>query len=266
MAKLGISVSQRKLHQAIHLKLSLMDNAYNFLNQSLRHYRKASRSMNEWPFALLHLTQTVELMLKYRLCMVSRILIYEDIDHPRNTVSLEKALGRLEGAGIRISNKEKTNIRKAASFRHQVVHYEVELNKFQWKRVYAQLFEFVHFFHHLHFSKELHTRIDKDNWAVEGRLMTYFRKNFVIYSGVEMPRDYPREITAGQRITHFVDSGRKFPRIRYGDEPGILELYPNFADLPCHDCFVVKGQYHLDGCDVDVCPRCRRQLFGCGCF
>lgn len=222
--------------------------------------------MNEWPFALLHMTQAIELMLKFRLGVINQILMYEDVDHPRNTVSLEKALGRLEGAGIAISDKEKINIRKAASIRHQVVHYEVEMNKFQWKNLYARLFEFVHFFHHLHFGKELHTRITKDNWSVEGKLMIYFQKNFVTYNGVEMPRDYPREIVAGQRITCFSGAEGKYPRIRYGDEPRTLEIYPTFADVPCHDCLVVRGQFHLSNCDVEECPRCHGQLLGCGCF
>jgi hypothetical protein len=25
------------------------------------------------------------------------------------------------------------------------------------------------------------------------------------------------------------------------------------------------GQFHLDGCDVEECPRCFGQLLGCGC-
>lgn len=42
---------------AAHLVLSLEENAYSFLNQSLRHYKKTPRNVREWPFALLHLVQ-----------------------------------------------------------------------------------------------------------------------------------------------------------------------------------------------------------------
>src|ERR1700732_3148264 len=97
---------------ATHLKLSLIQNAYNFLNQSLKHYRKSSRDVREWPFALLHLTQAIELMLKQRLHEIHRLFIFEDIDHPKHTVSLEQALGRLEAAGIVVGDKEKLCIRR----------------------------------------------------------------------------------------------------------------------------------------------------------
>src|SRR5437762_1267074 len=63
-----------------HLTLSLEENAYSFLNQSLKHYRKSSRNVQEWPFALLHLVQSLELLLKRVLEVVNPILIYKDID------------------------------------------------------------------------------------------------------------------------------------------------------------------------------------------
>ncbi|MGH9732930.1 MAG: hypothetical protein ACRD4A_14645, partial [Candidatus Acidiferrales bacterium] len=156
---------------AAHLKLSLIENEYNFLNQSLKHYKKTSRNVHEWPFALLHLTQSIELMLKQRLSEIHPLFIFEDIDHPKNTVSLEQALSRLEAAGVVVGDKGKVNIRRATKYRNLVVHYEFELNKFEWKEIYAQLFEFIHFFHHEHLKGELHSRIARENFAVEARLM-----------------------------------------------------------------------------------------------
>lgn len=249
-----------------HLRLTLKENSYSFLNQSLRHYRKTGRNVQEWPFALLHITQCLELLLKQVLKEVHPILIYEDIDHPKRTVSLEQALGRLQALGIIVEDKEKVNIRKAADYRNRVVHYEVELNKFEWKNLYAQLFEFVHFFHHRHLKGEIHPHVARDNWPVEAQLMHYFKHNFVLYNGTEMHKDNPRDIIAAQRIAFFRDGRRKYNRFRYGDEPEYLAISPDFADIPCHDCFVVKGQYHTEGCDMEECPKCRGQLLGCGCW
>ena len=33
----------------------------------------------------------------------------------------------------------------------------------------------------------------------------------------------------------------------------------------CHDCMVPVGGYHHPGCDYEECPKCHRQIIGCGC-
>ena len=258
-------VPRKRVSPVAHLKLSLEENAYGFLNESLRHYRKTSRNIHEWPFALLHITQSLELMLKQVLKTIHPILIYEDIDQPKadkRTVSLERALTRLESLGVPIEEKERLNIRRAALNRNLVVHYEVELNRFEWKKLYARLFEFAHFFHHKHLKTDLHSHITRDNWPIEARLMLFFKENFVIYNGVEMDKENPKDIIEAQRVVGFSDGKRNYYRIKYGEETSGVE---SFATQPCPDCYVVKGQYHTDGCDLEQCPGCHGQCLGCPC-
>ena len=33
----------------------------------------------------------------------------------------------------------------------------------------------------------------------------------------------------------------------------------------CLDCGQKTGQYHLQGCDIERCPKCGLQLLTCGC-
>lgn len=251
---------------AIFSKLSLIGNSYNFLNQALRHYRKTTRNVHEWSFALLHMTQSIELMLKQVLRETHPILVFENIDRPLRTMSLELALARLETvAKVTVGEKEKLNIKRAGEYRNKIVHYEFELNKFECKKIFAQLFEFVHFFHHKYLEEEIHAHIARDLWPTEARLITYFRQHFVVYNGVEMYKDNPTDIIDAQRHTFIERDGERFNRFKYGEEPEWLELNPGFAEIPCHDCGVVKGQYHAVNCDVEECPRCRHQLLGCAC-
>jgi hypothetical protein len=37
------------------------------------------------------------------------------------------------------------------------------------------------------------------------------------------------------------------------------------TDHRCADCDVEVGEFHLPGCDVEVCPACAGQAIGCGC-
>jgi hypothetical protein len=69
-----------------------------------------------------------------------------------------------------------------------------------------------------------------------------------------------QEMTAGVSCTveqygDFVD-GVERERIRYG-----FELLPPF----CVDCRAPLGELHHPGCDVELCPKCRRQAISCEC-
>ena len=83
----------------------------------------------------------------------------------------------------------------------------------------------------------------------------------IIYNGVRMSPKYKQQIDDAQaEWTHIID-GKPVERVRYGNEPEDWG-----ADRqPCHDCAVIKGQYHVPGCDVERCPICDGQAIGCEC-
>jgi hypothetical protein len=61
---------------------------------------------------------------------------------------------------------------------------------------------------------------------------------------------------------------RRHRRIRYGSESVPKDLASSWAEMisrPCGDCEVIKGELHLEGCDIEQCPRCSGQYLCCEC-
>jgi hypothetical protein len=85
---------------------------------------------------------------------------------------------------------------------------------------------------------------------------------YVIFNGVKMHPEWPERIREAQEKLVYIINGREYQRIRYGDESDDWG-----ADRqPCHDCAVIKGQYHVAYvCDVERCPVCDGQAIGCDC-
>lgn len=85
--------------------------------------------------------------------------------------------------------------------------------------------------------------------------------DFVEFRGRRMIAGWPEEIAAAQHVRTYSITGTEHPRIRYGSE---TEDWG--ADQgPCHDCGVIKGEFHVPGCDAEECPVCQGSIFSCDC-
>ena len=83
----------------------------------------------------------------------------------------------------------------------------------------------------------------------------------VTYRGIKVVEGWPEKIRKAQRISSCRPDGKEMARVRYGSE----EDDWGANERPCHDCYVIKGEFHVPGCDVERCPSCGGQIIGCEC-
>ncbi|TSB44820.1 hypothetical protein [Alkalicoccobacillus porphyridii] len=252
------------------IKLSLLDNAYDFLNSSLHDYHLATNEeypddyKRFWKSAIVDLVQSMELMFKEVLRRDHKVLLYERIDNPKKTVSITNALQRLKNIlNLDFTDKDEKTIKRAIGIRNDIIHFEVELNTPELLNIYIIIFEFLHSFHFRYLDGELHNFILPNYWEAEALLIEQFKKtDQVLYGGVNLSKYYPIEIAEAQLFSTFTISGIEYERIKHGEE---LDRQAFYISIHCGDCAVKEGYYHVLGCDLEVCPKCAGQAISCSC-
>ncbi len=87
-------------------------------------------------------------------------------------------------------------------------------------------------------------------------------KKFEFINGIRVAAGWPAKLIEAQEQTHFEILGKNYKRVPYGSEISDWRA----DEFSCHDCGAIKGQYHVAGCDVEECPKCKGQAIGCECY
>ena len=156
------------------IKLSLIENAENFLTHSLSEAIVAEKSSQNWKYAILHLVQSIELSLKELVKKEHSILIYKNVDSPKETISLEYAVKRLQNiAGINFKSDDLETISLASDIRNEIVHYEFSFKEEEIKPIYAKLLGFLQSIFNTYFNKNLSNIVDDKTWDEAVKILEY---------------------------------------------------------------------------------------------
>jgi hypothetical protein len=113
------------------LKLDLLENAIDSIVHGLEHYADGKKNASNYKFAILHITQGVELILKERLRREHWVLIYEKVENPdrSRTINFETAVARLQSiCKLSLANYI-DRLRGLRNARHEIEHYKVSLSE-----------------------------------------------------------------------------------------------------------------------------------------
>ena len=147
------------------IKLSLLENAESFVAESISKAIAAEQDPRQWKFAILAAVQAIELILKEILRREHWTLVFQNIDKPKLTVSLDQAMERLRNiARVEFSKSDAATLASAVSLRNQVVHAEVSFEPNQVKAIVARLIQFAAHLFSTFLQKQLHEALDAHLW------------------------------------------------------------------------------------------------------
>jgi len=159
------------------VKLSLLENAENFLIHSLSQAITAEKNPQNWKYAILHLVQSIELLLKELLKREHEILIYKNIDNPKETVSLEIAVTRLQNISkLKFNVEDLEKISLASTYRNQIVHYEFSFREKEIKSIFAKLLGFLQSILSSQFKKNIKDVVNVEIWKEAVQIIEYAKE------------------------------------------------------------------------------------------
>ena len=113
------------------VKLNLLENSQSFFVEAVDKAIGAKDEVRQWQFAILNLVQSLEPSLKVILKTIHPLFIYENIDSPKHTVSVTKAIDRLTNpdiGNIFFTDKEKKGMLSAIEIRNKITHSEFDIS------------------------------------------------------------------------------------------------------------------------------------------
>ncbi|WP_368298531.1 hypothetical protein [Cytobacillus firmus] len=251
----------------IKIKTTLLENAYNFLNNSINFYHLATHEVypqeykRYWMFSIVDIVQAMELIFKEVLRRENEIFLYENIDNPKHTVSITKALHRIKNIiNLELKVQDERIINQAIEIRNNIIHYEIELDINELFQIYMSIFSFLKSFHYRFLKTDLHDYIEEEFWEEEEELLLEkYNRNLLLHDEADSSKDYLLEVAESQLYMYYEIGDVEYKRIKYGEEESA------FKSEFCGDCAIKKGYYHVFGCDLEVCPKCNGQAITCGC-
>jgi hypothetical protein len=168
------------------VKLDLLENSQSFLVEAVDKAIGAEDEVRHWQFAILNLVQSLELSLKLILKNIHPLFIYENIDNPKNTVSVTKAIERLSNPNIGnifFIESEKKGMNSAIKLRNQITHSEFELSVDYAQAQFFKVFSLIATVQRRHFDIQVEDILSAE--AIENLVIIEKSKKILVDNALQ---------------------------------------------------------------------------------
>ncbi|WP_028864525.1 DUF3644 domain-containing protein [Psychromonas aquimarina] len=126
-------------------RITLKDNCESFIKEAVNIYCRKPATLHKKAVSLILLVQAVELLLKQKLANHSSLLLYENVDEPKKSVSMKSCLKRLSHINqTPEQSKVQKSLRRAMELRGKIMHHEFETNEMAVKSDFVRLCSLIH--------------------------------------------------------------------------------------------------------------------------
>lgn len=146
------------------LELSLYDNAIDSIKHAVEHYVSDQSESRRYKYAILHLSQGVNLLLKERLSREHPNFIYVKVTDKDTTIDVKEAIARLEKIANVNLGSFKDIILELVALRNRIEHYSVDIPKQQADSIIGRTIPFLVTFVQDEFNRSFTLQIGQDNW------------------------------------------------------------------------------------------------------
>lgn len=151
------------------VKLDLLENAIDSLNEALSKYQEGSAGNEKaYKFCVQHLSHFLELILKYYVTKSHPLLIYKNPfakihNHESQTIGLFEAINFLNNEGLDISDKFEKDLTWLKKLRNNIEHHKFEMDAKEVEETIGRLISaFVEF-------DEMHENIGLSDYIPEAQ-------------------------------------------------------------------------------------------------
>ena len=267
------------------IEMNMLESSEDYFLKSLDFYNVADefgehrecfsdiQNKKNWKWVFISIAGAFELLFKHKLYLINPILICKDVDRVNLKVFEDKTI-EAQLAFYRLQNFDKVKINKrdervflsCIHMRNSYIHNIVSLQTEEAKKLYIHSF--------LLYIKLYNALLNKNIEQKYKRIGTkrlefdYFLKAVTYYKGEEVSvkdlEELMVEYDKYSKCKYFIDENNKrIERIKYGNECNFVSD-PSTTEC-CPDCGVLLGEYHLDLCDIEICPICKKQKLSCEC-